>query len=101
MSTEELIQKLDRIESLLEQQGIQNKEVLNFNEACLYLGLSQSHVYKLTSSKSIPHFCPQGKRIYFKRIELDAWLTRNRTDTKEEIEKQAADYLIKQGKAKL
>jgi len=101
MSTDILIQKLERIETLIEQQGILRKDVLNFNEACQYLGLSQSHMYKLTSSKSIPHFCPQGKRLYFKRTELDEWLLRNRTDTQDEIDQQAADYLIKKGRVKL
>ncbi|WP_026302597.1 helix-turn-helix domain-containing protein [Psychroflexus tropicus] len=101
MSTDILIQKLERIETLIEQQGILRKDVLNFNEACQYLGLSQSHMYKLTSSKSIPHFCPQGKRLYFKRTELDDWLLRNRTDTQDELDQQAADYLIKKGRVKL
>ncbi|WP_332912625.1 helix-turn-helix domain-containing protein [Algoriphagus boritolerans] len=38
------------------------KTVLNFNEACKYLDVSPSHLYKLTSTKHIPHFCPQGKK---------------------------------------
>jgi len=96
-----IIEKLDNIERMLTEQNILQKEVLNFNEACQYLGLSQSHLYKLTSSKSIPHFCPQGKRLYFKRLELDEWLLRNRTSTTDEIQQQAADYLIKKGRVKL
>ena len=101
MSSEILMQKLERIENLIEQQGLLKKDVINFIEACHYLGLSKSHMYKLTSSKSIPHFCPQGKRLYFKRTELDDWLLRNRTDTQDEIDQQAANYLIKKGRVKL
>tara|TARA_B110000037_G_C16991195_1_gene453186 strand:+ start:261 stop:635 length:375 start_codon:yes stop_codon:yes gene_type:complete len=101
MSSEILMQKLERIENLIEQQGLLKKDVINFIEACHYLGLSKSHMYKLTSSKSIPHFCPQGKRLYFKRTELDDWLLRNRTDTQDEIDQQAANYLIKKGTVKL
>lgn len=96
-----ILEKLDTIERMLTEQNMLQKEVLNFNEACQYLGLSQSHLYKLTSKKSIPHFCPQGKRLYFKRTELDEWLLRNRSSTQEEIEQQAADYLIKKGRVKL
>lgn len=77
------------------------KDVLTFKEACLYIEVSQSHMYKLTSSKSIPHFCPQGKRLYFKRTELDFWLLRNRSESRENTDKKAADYLIKKGKAKI
>jgi excisionase family DNA binding protein len=101
MSSEILMQKLERIENLIEQQGLLKKDVINFIEACHYLGLSKSHMYKLTSSKSIPHFCPQGKRLYFKRTELDDWLLRNRTDTQDEIDQQEANYLIKKGRVKL
>ena len=49
----------------------------------------------MTSSKSIPHFCPQGKKLYFKRVELDEWLMRNRQSSADEIEKAADDYLIR------
>ena len=55
-------------------------------------------MYKLTSSKSIPHYCPQGKRLYFKRADLDNWLLRNRKDSQDEVDQQAADYLIKKGR---
>lgn len=95
------IQLLEEIKALLEQQGLYKKDILNFNEASLYLGLSQSHLYKLTSSKSIPHFCPQGKKLYFKRTELDSWLLRNRAPVKDEIDQTAADYIIKKGRARL
>ena len=92
---DEILKRLDKIERLIESQNIVRKEVLNFNEACEYLELSQSHLYKLTSSKSVPHFCPQGKKLYFNRQELDEWLQRNKQATTDEIEKQAADYVIK------
>jgi len=95
-----LMQKLERIENLIEEQGILKKDVLNFSETCKYLGLSKSHLYKLTSSKSIPHFCPQGKRLYFKRTDMGDWLLRNRQDTQDEIEQQAANYIIKKGRVK-
>jgi len=71
------------------------KEVLNFNEAAKYLDISNSHLYKLTSQKKIPHFCPQGKKLYFNRVEIDEWLQQNRQSSSDEIEQAAADYLIK------
>ena len=42
-----------------------------------------------------------GKKIYFQREELDHWLLRNRMDSQDEIEQQAADFLIKKGAVKL
>jgi excisionase family DNA binding protein len=95
MSNEILIlEKLDRLEQKLGEQNLLMKEVLNFNDACNYLDISASHLYKLTSQKSIPHFCPQGKKLYFNRTELDEWLQRNRQTSTDEIETMAANYLL-------
>lgn len=96
-----IIERLDRLEKLIETQAIFTKEVLNFNEACRYLELSHSHLYKLTSSASVPYYKPNGKKLYFKREELDEWLLRNRSETQEEIDRKAADYLISKGKVRL
>jgi excisionase family DNA binding protein len=95
MAEDIIIQKLNNIEKLLESQSLLQKEVLNFNEACQYLDISQSHLYKLTSTKQVPHFCPQGKRLYFKRTELDDWLQRNRKSAADEIDQAATDYIIR------
>ncbi|MEY3500310.1 MAG: hypothetical protein RL308_1979 [Bacteroidota bacterium] len=77
MSEKIIIQKLDNIERMLTDQTIQQKDVLNLNEACQFLDISPSHLYKLTSTKQIPHFCPQGKKLYFERMALKEWLKRN------------------------
>ena len=79
----------------IDELKILQKTVLNFEEACSYLSISQSHLYKLTSRKLIPHFCPQGKKLYFKRDEIDTWLLRNRKFSKEEIENEAINYIIR------
>ena len=96
-----ILEKLERIEKLLETQQAMQKQVLNFNDACIYLELSQSHLYKLTSTGSIPHYKPNGKKLYFKREELDTWLLRNRNNSIDEIEQEAANYLIKKGRVQL
>jgi excisionase family DNA binding protein len=90
----EVIEKLKNIESMLQQQNLLQKNVLNLSEAHTYLDISASHMYKLTSQKLIPHFCPQGKKLYFRREELDQWLLRNRHDSTDEIEIMAANYLL-------
>ncbi|MDH0674635.1 MULTISPECIES: helix-turn-helix domain-containing protein [Empedobacter] len=96
MSSENLIlEKLAQLEGKIEEQNLLQKEVLTFNDVCKYLDISSSHLYKLTSQKQIPHFCPQGKKLYFNRTEIDQWLMRNRQETTEDIETAAANYLIK------
>ena len=90
-----ILDKLTEIANKLDEQNLLQKTVLNFNEACTYLDVSPSHLYKLTSTKHIPHFCPQGKKLYFRREELDTWLQRNRQTTAEEEEATASDLLIR------
>ncbi|NEW77992.1 MAG: helix-turn-helix domain-containing protein [Gelidibacter sp.] len=96
-----IIERLDRIEKMLKTQQAMQKQVLNFHETCTYLELSQSHLYKLTSTGAIPHYKPNGKKLYFQREELDQWLLRNRSDSQYEVEQQAANYLISKGRVKL
>lgn len=71
------------------------KEILSLQEACIYLCISQSHMYKLTSSRKIPHYSPTGKLIYFKRTELDEWVLKKRRSSQEEINIEASDFLKK------
>ena len=79
--------QLDRIErySLLAA-----KSVLNVEEAAMYLGMSPSYVYKLTMRNQIPYYKPNGKVVYFKKDELEAWMTQNRVATAEETKEQQA-----------
>ncbi|AZB22417.1 DNA-binding protein [Kaistella haifensis] len=98
---EHILERLDQIQKMIESQGLYTKEVLNFHDTCKHLELSQSHLYKLTSSGVIPYYKPNGKKIYFRRAELDSWLLRNRSDSQEEIDRRAADYLISKGRIKL
>jgi excisionase family DNA binding protein len=96
MAQEDLIlDKLSEIAKKLDEQNILQKTVLNFSETCRYLDVSESHLYKLTSTKQIPHFCPQGKKLYFKRVELDEWLQRNRQSSSVEIDALATEYILK------
>jgi len=82
-----------RIEQL-EKDRIEQKKVLTLEEVAQYTKLSRSYLYKLTSQQIIPHYKPNGKNIYFNREELEQWLMRNRVKTKEEIESNAATYLV-------
>ena len=80
--------KIDNLESYLLTQ----KSVLTFGDTVMYTGISRSYLYKLTSTRRIPHYKPNGKMIYFNREELDQWLQRNQAE-KEEIECQASTYV--------
>ena len=66
----------ERIDNL-EKRAISSKDILTLQEASVYIGVSLSQLYKLTSTQSIPHYKPRGKMCYFEKKELDAWLLRN------------------------
>ncbi|RXJ52923.1 DNA-binding protein [Gelidibacter gilvus] len=51
---------------------------MTVEELADYLQLSKSAIYKITSRREIPHYNPGGKKIYFKRTEVDAWIEMGR-----------------------
>lgn len=73
------------------------KEVLTSDEAARYMGISKSHLYKLTMRQEIPHFKPTGKVVYFNRTEVEQWLQSNRVATVNEAQAQAVAYCRKGG----
>lgn len=83
--------RLIKIENLLSFQ----KKALTLNEAIEYTGIKKSYMYKLTSTHKIPYYKPNGKSIYFDRLELEKWLLSNRIKTNAEVETEALTYIIK------
>ena len=77
--------------------AINTKPILTFDEACLYMGMSKSALYKVTSNKEIPFSKPNGKMIYFKRTDVDRWLLSNMSATATELTDKAMAYTQKQG----
>lgn len=91
-----IINYLKEIITLLSENNIQRKELFDFETACQYLGVSDSHLYKLTSQKKIPFYQPTGKKVYFKKSEIDEWISKSRIFDEAEIESLANQYLINQ-----
>ena len=86
-----------RVQSL-EQQQFNLKNILSFEEASMFLHLSKSYLYKLTSAGLIPHYKPQGKMLYFEKEELENWLRQNPVKTQSEIAEAAQSYILKNKK---
>jgi len=90
--------QLDRIEKAVILGFLVVKNVLTFDEAATYIGVSKSHLYKLTSAGDVPHYKPRGKMVYFDRLELENWLKENRIATNDEIEAKANTYVTLNGR---
>lgn len=86
---DDIKKQLDRIEMYAR---IGAKEVLNTDEVCQYTGLSKSRIYALCNQRAIPHY-KQGK-TYFKKKEVEQWLTRKRVTSMAEVEQQAERYCL-------
>jgi len=95
MTQTQIQEKLDRIEEILSNQG---EQPFSIDEAAAYLHISKSYLYKLTHKRKIAFFKPNGKLVFFKKHDLDAWLFRGRQDSFDEIEVRAEEYLNKKQK---
>jgi len=88
---EKVIKELQQVAKQLKLQNILSKEILDISEASCYLNLSTSTLYKLTSSSQLIHFKPNGKKVYFRKKDLDCWgLFKLDPITQQELE-QAGD----------
>ena len=77
-----ILERLDRLEKLL----LGNKEVLTFDEACDYTGISKSYLYKLTAAGKIPYSKPNGKMVFFEKKLLVTWLLQHQRVPKSMIQ---------------
>jgi len=93
-------QRILELEKTMQMAGLAAKEVLTFDEAAHFTGLSKSYLYKLTSGQKVPHYKPAGKLVYFNRGELTAWLLQGRVLTTDEIAGQALNFCSKKGAVK-
>ncbi|MEF2752706.1 MAG: helix-turn-helix domain-containing protein [Muribaculaceae bacterium] len=77
--------------------------MLTLDEVCLLTGLAKSTVYKMTANRAIPHYhADGGKHLYFKKDEVENWLTRNRVSSQTEDEQRAVnEYFTKRQKGGL
>ena len=76
---------------------MEQKKVLSFEEGCNYLGYKKSYVYKLTASGILPFSKPNGKKIFFEREKLEAWMLSNASNGIAERQIEAATYETTKG----
>jgi excisionase family DNA binding protein len=84
-----MISRIEQLEAIVKESVTAQKAVLTFEQAREYLGISESQLYKLTSSRKIPNFKPGGKMLYFRRMDLDNWMLSNRRLTGKELKAKA------------
>ena len=91
--------KLNTIESRLNSnsQYSIDAEVMSLNQLCEYYEFTKSFIYKQTSTREIPHY-KKGKKLFFKKVEIDTWLFKNKVKTMEDLQREATKYSIQKRK---
>lgn len=72
------------------------KEMMTLDEAAEYLGASKSLLYKMTASRGLTHYKPNGRVIYIDRKDLDELLRTNPVYSKKALERQAIAATMEQ-----
>ena len=68
--------------------------VLDMNETARYLKISKPSLYGMTHKRMLPYY-KHGKRIYFRKNEIDEWINKGKVKTQEEIEADASNYILR------
>ena len=99
----EVLERVGRIESFLKMSAaIQNQEeegLLTINDAGRLLSLSKNTIYKMVQKRLLPHF-KRGKKLYFMKDDLMAWVKAGKKKTEVELMTEAEEVFISRNKKK-
>ena len=90
-----LKQEVEKVKSVV----YASKEVLNLEEAAMFLGISKSARYKMTHNQVIPYFKPNNKMVYFEKSELLKWLRQNPVASQAQVSEEAQAIMRKLARA--
>ena len=86
---------LDELQQLKQLTLLSAKNVLTMSDVALLTGLSKSHLYKKVSARQIPHWKSDGGKLtYFDKKEVEEFLLQHRVGTVDEIQQEAATYVV-------
>lgn len=95
-----ILEKLDFVQNQLDEfrkeENVGQKKYLTIRDFAEYANLPLSTVYKI-SSKNVLNKYRTGKRILFKKSEIDQWIEANKISSDSEISSIAVTELMKAG----
>ena len=74
------------------------KKILSFKEAVLFMDVSKSYLYKLTSEGKINFFKPNNGKIYFRKEDLENWMMQNEVKSITSLEESIIDKMKTSGR---
>lgn len=88
MSIEERLERIERVATLAA------KEALSLDDVALVFDLKKSFLYSLVHNKRIPYY-KVGRLTFFRKVEVENFLLKDRVGSFDEAEAFAATYLAK------
>ena len=94
-----ILERLDNIEKKLDQLQ-KNKdedsinELLSVDEVANYLNYAKASIYGLVHKRELPYI-KTGKKLLFKKKDIDRWIEDRKGKTKSDIKKMADDYILR------
>jgi excisionase family DNA binding protein len=76
---------IEQLHHIREATLLLAKDIYTSDEAALFLGVKRSYLYELVRRRAVPYYKSRGGKLtYFRRSDLEAWMTHNKftsTDT--------------------
>ena len=95
-AVQELNAKMDNIMMFLQlaKPDVKQSDLLTVQEAASFLDLSKHTLYNKVNKSELPYM-KKGKRLYFSRVELMAYIKSGKISSIQEIQEQSNNYLSK------
>ena len=91
-----LFDKLDHLKRLILSQNSTSQpdadKLFTIKETAEFLHLSVATIYLMVQRAEIP-VCKRGKRLYFSKLEVTAWIMAGRKKTVSETDEKIDNYL--------
>ncbi len=84
-------------EQLQELLAERSERPFDASEACEYLKVKLATLYSYTHKKLIACYRPTGRKLYFMKSDLDDFLLGKRSKSNDELEQQAANFVLEGG----
>ena len=94
-----ILERLDRIEKAITvlnyiSEMPDSNQIMNISEIAVYINVAKSTIYGMTHRNTIPHY-KNGKKLYFKKSDIDEWIFSKSIKTKDDIENEAMEHIRK------
>lgn len=89
-----LLKEVRNLKREIKSVNLYRKRIYTIKEVAKVIGVSESYIQKLISSKQIPHSKPTGKLVFIRRRDLESFLMKNYITSEDDIDTIVANRLL-------